>query len=114
MVQQIRGNSQIISGTITTTQLNSAAGITDGQLASSYLYANGTRAMTGALNMGTTNQINLLANGVASTDAVNLGQVQALIEGVNNKYSARAATNTETLTIASGSVTSITGSPWTG
>lgn len=105
---QINGGTQIKSATITTTQLSASAGVTDGQLASSYLYANGTRALTGALSAGS-NQINSLANGSLSTDAVNLGQVQGLIQGINNKLSARAATVTETLTIASGSVTTITG-----
>jgi hypothetical protein len=106
---QINGGTQIKSATITTTQLSGSAGITDGQLASVYLYSNGTRAMSGALNMGTTNQINNVANGTLSTDAINLGQAQALVQGINNKLSARASTNAETLTIVSGSVTTITG-----
>jgi hypothetical protein len=105
---QIRGNTQIISGTITTTQLNSAAGITDGQLASSYLYANGTRALTGNLSLGS-NLINSVGNGIAGTDAVNLAQVQALIEGISAKYSARAGSDTETIQITSGTATGFTG-----
>jgi hypothetical protein len=105
---QIRGNTQIMPGTITSTQLNSAAAISDGQLAATYLYANGTRNMTGALNMGS-QQINSVANGAATTDAVNLGQVQALVEGISNKLSARAATNTESVTIVGGNVTGLTG-----
>jgi hypothetical protein len=107
-MQQIRGSSQIISGTITTTQLNAAAGITDGQLATSYVKADGTRALTGNLSMGS-NLLNNLGNGVASSDAVNLGQVQALVEGVTNRLGARCATNTESLTISGGNATGITG-----
>lgn len=107
-MSQIRGNTQIMSGTITSTQLNSAAGITDGQLASSYLYANGTRALTGNLSAGGF-LLNSVGNGVAGTDAVNLAQVQALVEGISNKLSARTATNTESLTISGGNATGITG-----
>lgn len=105
---QINGGTQIKTGSIPGTVLSSSAAIADGQLASTYLYANGTRALSAALSAGS-NQINNLANGSLSGDAVNLGQVQGLIQGINNKLSARAATVTETLTIASGSVTTITG-----
>jgi hypothetical protein len=105
---QINGGTQIKSGTITTTQLSSSAAITDGQLASVYLYANGSRSMTGALNMGS-QQINSLSDPSLSTDAATKGYVDAVVQGVANKYNARAATNTETLTISSGRVTQITG-----
>jgi hypothetical protein len=108
-MQQINGATQIKSATITTSQLATSAGITDGQLANSYLYANGSRALSSALSAGS-NQINNLANGVASTDAVNLGQVQSLIQGIGAKYSAQCATTgAETFTIASGNVTQISG-----
>lgn len=108
MVNQINGATMIRSGSIGTTQIASAAGITDGQLASSYLYANGTRALSGNLSMGS-NLLNNLGNGVASGDAVNLGQLQALVEGVTNRLGARVATNTESLTISAGNATGLTG-----
>lgn len=113
MVNQINGATMIRSGSVTTTQLNSAAGITDGQLATSYLKADGTRALTGNLSMGG-NLLNSVGNGVASGDAVNLGQVQALVEGVGSKYSAHAATNTESVTISAGNATGITGLTFDG
>lgn len=96
----INGGTQIRSGTITTTQLASAAGITDGQLATSYIKADGTRAFTGEV-AGITP--------TSSTSLATKGYVDTLAQGLPNKYSAKAATNTETLTIASGSVTQITG-----
>lgn len=96
----INGGTQIRSGTITTTQLSSAAGITDGQLATSYIKADGTRAFTGEVG------------GVTPTALASLatkGYVDGVAQGLDAKPSARAMTTTETLTIASGSVTSIAG-----
>lgn len=63
---------------------------------------------TSSFSMNSQN-LTSLANGVNPQDAVPLSQVQALIEGISTKYSAHASTNTETLTIASGSVTTIGG-----
>lgn len=106
---QINGATQIRSGTITTTQLASSAGITDGQLATSYIKADGTRAFTGAVSMGGF-QINSVATPTSSTDAATKAYVDGVAQGLNAKYSARAATvGTETYTIASGSVTQISG-----
>src|SRR5689334_22675739 len=97
---QIDGGRQVKSGTITTTQLSSSAGITDGQLATSYVKADGTRAFTGEVA------------GVTPTSAASLatkGYVDGVAQGLDTKPSARAMTDTETLTIASGSVTTIAG-----
>jgi hypothetical protein len=111
---QINGATQIRSATITTTQLSASAGITDGQLASSYIYANGTRAMTAALSLGSF-QINNVATPSSSTDAATKGYVDGIAQGLNAKYSARAATvGTETYTIASGAVTVISGTTLDG
>ena len=113
-MQMINGGTQIKSGTVTTTQLSSSAGVTDGQLASSYLYANGTRALTGNLSAGS-NLINNLANGVSSNDAINLGQAQALLQGISNKMSADWGTvGTESFTVSSGNVTQISGTSLDG
>jgi hypothetical protein len=112
-MQQIDGARQVKSGTITTTQLASSAGITDGQLATPYIKADGTRALTGALSMGS-NQLNNLATPTSSSDAATKGYVDSMAQGLPDKYSADAATNTETLTIASGSVTQITGTTVNG
>ena len=53
--------------------------------------------------------LNNLGTPVSSADAVTKGYVDAAVQGISSKYSAVAATNTETLTIGSGSVTQITG-----
>lgn len=50
-----------------------------------------------------------VATPTSSTDAANKGYVDNAVQGLSSKHSAVAATNTETLTIASGSVTQITG-----
>lgn len=98
---QINGATQIKSATITTTQLSSTAGITDGQLATSYVKADGTRAFTGEVA------------GVTPTSSSSLATksyVDSVAQGLDSKYSARASTTgTETFTIASGSVTQIAG-----
>lgn len=97
---QINGGTQIRSGTITTTQLASSAGIVDGQLATSYIKADGTRAFTGEVA------------GVTPTSTSSLatkGYVDTIAQGLDPKPSARAMTDTETLTISSGSVTQIAG-----
>jgi hypothetical protein len=97
---QIDGGKQIRSGTITTAQLASAAGIVDGQLATSYVKADGTRAFTGEVA------------GVTPTSTSSLatkGYVDGIAQGLDQKPSARVQTATETLTIASGSVTTIGG-----
>lgn len=102
---QINGGAQIRSGTITTTQLASAAAITDAQLALSYSKADGTRAFTGEVA------------GVTPTTGTSLATkayVDSLSQGLDTKPSARAVTNAETLTIAAGSVTQIAGTTCDG
>lgn len=97
---QIDGGHQIRSGTVTTTQLSASAGITDGQLATIYIRADGSRAFTGE------------QAGVTPTSGSSLATksyVDTLVQGLDPKPSAHVATATETLTIASGSVTQITG-----
>lgn len=97
---QIDGGTQIRSGTVTTTQLSASAGVTDGQLATSYIKADGTRAFSGEVA------------GVTPTSSSSLatkGYVDTVAQSLDPKPSARVATATETLTIAAGSVTQITG-----
>lgn len=88
---QIDGGKQIRSGTITTTQLASAAGVTDAQLATSYIKTDGTRAFTGDQSMGS-HKITSLTDGSADTDAATVGQMKALVNGLDIKGSVRAAT----------------------
>jgi hypothetical protein len=94
---QIRGSTQIMANSVTPAVVSSGV-----------MIASGANAMTGALNMGS-QLVNFVANGVSSTDAVNLGQVQALVEGVTNRLGARCASNTETIQITSGNATGFTG-----
>lgn len=97
---QINGGTQIRSGTITDAQIASGAGIADSKLATSYIKTDGTRAFTGE------------QAGVTPTQAASLATkayVDSIAQGLDAKPSARAATATETLTIASGSVTQIAG-----
>lgn len=94
---KIKG-SQIQSGTVSSTQADS-----------SLIVAAGTNAFTGNQSAGG-NKLTSLANGTASSDAVNLGQLQALLAGFSMKATAQAATTgSETYTIASGAVTTING-----
>lgn len=88
---QINGATQIKSGTITTTQLAAAAGITDGQLASQYLYANGSRAMTGNLGGGGFEATNW-ASPTASNSLATKSYVDGVAQGLDTKASVRAAT----------------------
>lgn len=103
---QIDGGKQIRSGTITTTQLASAAGIVDGQLATAYTKADGTRAFTGDQDMGS-HKLTGLSNGVSGTDAVNLNQLTAAINGQDIKASVRGA-STANITVASALVNGAT------
>lgn len=106
---QINGGTQIKSGTVTTTQLASAAGIVDGQLATSYVKADGTRAFTGTQSFGGFEVTNA-ATPTSSSSLATKGYVDGIAQGLNQKYSARAATTgSESYTVASGSVTAIAG-----
>lgn len=90
---QINGGTQIQPGTITDTQIASGAGIADSKLATSYTKSDGTRAFTGDQSMGS-NKLTNLANGVSGTDAVNVNQLTAAINGQDVKPSVRVATTT--------------------
>lgn len=103
---QLDGGKQIRSGTITTTQLASAAAITDGQLATSYTKADGTRAFTGDQSMGS-HKITNLTDGSAAADAATYGQLVALVNGLDQKGSVRAA-STANVTVASALVNAST------
>jgi hypothetical protein len=88
---QIDGGKQIRSGTVTSTQLSGTAGITDGQLATSYVKADGTRAFTADIDAGSHKVINQ-SDGVADTDSATVGQMKALVNGLDQKASVRVAT----------------------
>jgi hypothetical protein len=99
---KINGSTQIAANTVTS-----------GQVDSSVIVAAGTNALTGNLSAGS-NKITSLATPTSSTDAANKSYVDAAVQGISAKYSADAGTNTETLTISSGSVTQITGTTVNG
>lgn len=65
---QIRGNTQILAGTITNSEINASAGIASTKLA----------AWSADRNAGS-NKLTSLAAGTVSTDAVNKGQLDAAI-----------------------------------
>lgn len=83
---QLRGTTQILDGSIPLSKLVSGYSIPTANLAqgSEFLLRNGSVALTGNLAMGT-NRITGLAQGQAGTDAVNLSQVQALVNGISIK-----------------------------
>lgn len=75
----------------------SDASVTDAMLAEDYILADGSRAMTGALNMGD-NVISNVAAPLAATDVANRQFVEDRINGIDRKASVRAlATNDITL-----------------
>lgn len=95
---KLHGSTQIQNNSVTATQVDSTVAVTAG-----------TNAFTGPQSMGG-NKLTSVATGTTSGDAVNLGQVQAMLNGFSMKQTAAAAcTGTETYTIASGSVTTING-----
>lgn len=89
--------------------MSSSAALTDGQLATSYIKADGTRAFTGNV-LGGGFEAQNFATPTASSSLATKGYVDSLAQGLPSKYSARAATTgSETYTIASGTVTTING-----
>ncbi len=111
---QINGGTQIQAGTITGDRLASGAGITDGQLAVSYIKADGSRAFSGNQSVGG-NQLTSLGNGTAGDHAVNLSQLQAAIRDQDGKPSVQfASTGSESYTISGGAVTQISGTSFGG
>lgn len=82
---QIDGGKQIRSGTVTTTQLASAAGIVDGQLATAYSKADGSRAFTGEVAG---------VDPTSSTSLATKNYVDGVAQGLDTKGSVRVATTT--------------------
>ncbi len=90
---QIDGGKQIRSGTITDAQIASGAAIALTKLAEPVIQADGGQAFTADQSLGGFKLTNL-ANGVAGTDAVNVSQLQAVLNGQDIKASVRVATTT--------------------
>jgi hypothetical protein len=99
---QINGGTQIRANTVTS-----------GQVDATVIVAGGGNAFTGDQSFGNHKITNLLAP-VSGTDGANKSYVDAAVQGLSDVHTARAGTNTETLTIASGSVTTIGGTTTDG
>ena len=95
---QINGGTQIRSGSITSDRLASGT-VADDRLATSYIKADGTRAFTGNISLGT-NRITSLGDPSASSDAATKAYVDGLIQGFDWKQSVRVST-TATGTLSS-------------
>lgn len=71
-----------------------ADSVTDEMMAVDYILADGSRAMTGALNMGA-HEITNVANPTAATSAATKQYVDDVINGIDRKASVKAATVAE-------------------
>jgi hypothetical protein len=84
----------VVADNIVTWNGTSGTSIKDSGLSlGAFIKKDGTVAFTGSQSMGGF-KITSLANGVAASDAVNLGQVQSLINGLDPKGNVRAYSNT--------------------
>ena len=92
-VTKIRGNTQIIAGTITNAEINSAAAIATSKLAdgAEFLKRDGSVLLTGDLNANN-NKIIGLASPVADTDAATKAYADSIASGLDVKASVRVAT----------------------
>lgn len=96
---QIDGGRQIKAATITNAEIATGAAIALSKLAEAVIQADGGQAFTADQSMGG-NKLTNLADGTASSDAVNKGQLDAVSQGIDWKASVRVAT-TVTGTLAS-------------
>lgn len=95
---QIHGSTQIQANTVTS-----------GQVDSTIVVAGGGNAFSGDQSMGG-HKLTNVGTPSAGTDAANVSYVQAYVQGMTPKNAAQWATvGTETFTISSGNVTTISG-----
>jgi hypothetical protein len=104
-ITQIRGNTQILAGTILDAQIAAAAAIATSKLAEGTLFLkkDGSVAMTAAFNAGNQTIINL-GSPINPTDAATKGYVDTLVTGRDWKESCRVA-STANVTIPPGGTT---------
>lgn len=117
---QIRGNTQILAGSILDAQIGAGAAIATSKLAdgADFLQRDGSVAMTGDFDAGSQKIVNLAAP-VAASDAARLQDVQVAALGLSVKSAVRVATtvalpaNTRTANVitadANGALPSIDG-----
>ena len=86
---QIRGNTQIMAGTILDAQINAAANIALTKLAKVPITPDGATAFTASQSMGSNKLTNLLDPTVA-TDAATKLYVDNVAQGLSTKMSVRA------------------------
>ncbi len=107
---RIRGNTQIMSDTITDTQINSAAAIATTKLAdgANFLKKDGSVTWTGDHNAGGFKLTNL-AQGVNPNDAVTYSQLQDVAAGVSVKDAVRVASTGSDIDVATGGLLTVDG-----
>lgn len=91
MATQIRGNTQIIAGTVTNAEISSSAAIALSKLAEAVIQADGGQAFTADQSMGGFKLTNL-GTPTSATDGATKGYVDALTAGLSWKDSVRVAT----------------------
>jgi len=95
---QIRGNTQIIAGSITDAEINASAAIALSKLAESVIQADGGQAFTGEQSMGS-NKLTNVTDPTSDQDAATKAYVDSVASGLDIKDSVRVAT-TATATLA--------------
>ena len=91
---KIRGNTQIMSGTITNAEISESAAIASSKLAdgANFLKKDGSVSLTGALNAGGF-KITNAANGTDAGDLVTKSQLDSVAAGILVKEACRVATS---------------------
>jgi hypothetical protein len=88
---KIRGNTQIMAGTITNAEIDASAAIALSKLAEAVIQADGGQAFTADQSLGGFKLTNVGTPGTG-TDAANKAYVDSVVSGLDVKASVRAAT----------------------
>ena len=100
-ITQIRGNVQIMAGTITNTEISASAAIATSKLAdgAEFLKRDGSVALTGNLDADSNRIVNLAAP-VSANDAARLADVQAASNGLTLKAPVRVKSTGSNVSLA--------------